>query len=312
MDGGAIPTSDDIVKRLGGHKHHGYSLCKCPAHDDQSPSLSVRSAVDGIPRLHCFVGCTFQNIVQALQSLGIWPKDAEAKEQKKTPHPLVRFCGITVQQSVESYQWALGVWDKARSARATLVETYLRSRGIRLPISDQLRFAPRLFHRETNQKIPAMVARLSDETGFCAVQRTFLANDGTGKAPVPKHTQKMTLGGMRNAAVRFRQPSDILGLAEGIETALSASVLYSLPVWATCSAHRLSQIEIPKHVKEIIIFGDSKDQEKEQAFKAQDAYEARGLKVQVIFPAAHFACDQGDDFNDVLKKGAARNYAYSS
>ena len=41
------------------------SMTRCPAHEDRSPSLSIREADDRI-LLHCFAGCTPQDIVGAL------------------------------------------------------------------------------------------------------------------------------------------------------------------------------------------------------------------------------------------------------
>lgn len=40
--------------------------CVCPAHDDRSPSLSVREAGDGRVLLHCFAGCHADAVVAAL------------------------------------------------------------------------------------------------------------------------------------------------------------------------------------------------------------------------------------------------------
>jgi hypothetical protein len=38
----------------------------CPAHDDERPSLSWRLAGDGRLLLHCFAGCTFEDIRRAV------------------------------------------------------------------------------------------------------------------------------------------------------------------------------------------------------------------------------------------------------
>ena len=39
---------------------------RCPAHDDQHPSLSVREAEDGRLLMHCWARCDVQSIVDAL------------------------------------------------------------------------------------------------------------------------------------------------------------------------------------------------------------------------------------------------------
>ena len=38
----------------------------CPAHEDRSPSLSVRSGNDGRALLHCFAGCETLEVVAAI------------------------------------------------------------------------------------------------------------------------------------------------------------------------------------------------------------------------------------------------------
>lgn len=44
----------------------GNWLARCPAHADRSPSLSVREGDDGRALLHCFAGCEFEQVLQAL------------------------------------------------------------------------------------------------------------------------------------------------------------------------------------------------------------------------------------------------------
>lgn len=44
----------------------GKHVAQCPAHDDRSPSLSVRECDDGRVLLHCFAGCETRSIVEAL------------------------------------------------------------------------------------------------------------------------------------------------------------------------------------------------------------------------------------------------------
>ncbi len=47
-----------------------YTAC-CPAHDDKSPSLSITEADDKI-LVHCFSGCTQDEVLDALRSQGMW------------------------------------------------------------------------------------------------------------------------------------------------------------------------------------------------------------------------------------------------
>jgi hypothetical protein len=45
----------------------GY-MALCPAHDDYTPSLSITPMKSGDVRVHCFAGCTYKAIIEALES----------------------------------------------------------------------------------------------------------------------------------------------------------------------------------------------------------------------------------------------------
>ena len=44
----------------------GRWMAKCPAHDDKSPSLSIRETSDGALLVHCFSGCNTSDVMAAL------------------------------------------------------------------------------------------------------------------------------------------------------------------------------------------------------------------------------------------------------
>ncbi|MGC9239968.1 MAG: hypothetical protein ACP5D5_09925, partial [Acidithiobacillus sp.] len=48
----------------------GYE-CRCPAHDDHDPSLSVADGQTG-PLVHCHAGCSQEAVLQALRDMGLW------------------------------------------------------------------------------------------------------------------------------------------------------------------------------------------------------------------------------------------------
>lgn len=53
MSAGALLARLDAVKPTG----PGRWLARCPAHEDRSPSLSIRELDDGRTFVHCFAGC---------------------------------------------------------------------------------------------------------------------------------------------------------------------------------------------------------------------------------------------------------------
>ena len=59
---------DNLLSRLDKVRPTGKGtwLAGCPAHDDRSPSLSLRETEDGRILLHCFSGCNAWEIVSAM------------------------------------------------------------------------------------------------------------------------------------------------------------------------------------------------------------------------------------------------------
>lgn len=58
-----------VLRALGESPEKGSNgdcLTRCPAHDDRSPSLSIKEMPDGRVLLHCFGGCAFEAILGAI------------------------------------------------------------------------------------------------------------------------------------------------------------------------------------------------------------------------------------------------------
>jgi hypothetical protein len=52
----------DKVRRTGA----GRWIARCPAHDDRTPSLSIRELDDGRTLIHCFGGCSVADVLAAV------------------------------------------------------------------------------------------------------------------------------------------------------------------------------------------------------------------------------------------------------
>ena len=128
-----------------------------------------------------------------------------------------------------------------------------------------------------------------------AIHRTFLANDGNGKAAVD--TPRMTLGPCRRGAVRLAEATDQLMVGEGIETCLAAMQATGQPAWAALSTAGLRNLEIPEHVKEVIILADADLPGEEAAQYAARRWVCEGRRVRIARPP------KGQDFNDLLLNG---------
>ena len=126
-------------------------------------------------------------------------------------------------------------------------------------VSDQLRYHPELSysHGDGTQTFhPAMIALVTTADGtVCNLHRTYLTHDGH-KAEVPQ-PKKLCAGSMpKGSAIRLGEPDKVLGIAEGIETAMAATELTGIPCWAAVCSHGLEHWEPPDGVA-VTIFGDN-------------------------------------------------------
>jgi hypothetical protein len=61
-------SADALISRLDRPRPTGRGswLCRCPAHEDKSPSMTVRECDDGRVLVHCFAGCGVSEILGAV------------------------------------------------------------------------------------------------------------------------------------------------------------------------------------------------------------------------------------------------------
>ncbi|MBR0945498.1 toprim domain-containing protein [Bradyrhizobium liaoningense] len=148
----------------------------------------------------------------------------------------------------------------------TLVETYLRNRGITaLHGTASLRFHPRCYYRPDDdsptETWPAMIASVTDLSGhLTGAHRTWLGPGGFSKAALgkaPIDTPRRAMGDLLGNAVRFGVAGEVMAAGEGIETMLSLRcVLPSMPMVAALSAAHLSAILFPDTLRRLYIARD--------------------------------------------------------
>jgi putative DNA primase/helicase len=143
---------------------------------------------------------------------------------------------------------------------------------------------------------PAMIAMVTGPDGASPIlHRTYLTVDGH-KAPVTQPRRLMPGTFAKGAAIRLGPAGEALGIAEGIETALSASALFGVSCWAAVSAGMLAAWQPPSEAKRIIVFGDNDESYDGQAA----AYAlARRLRCDRCTVEVHVPADPGADWNDV-------------
>ena len=270
----------NIVEKLGGVWHGTRGECRCPAHDDASPSLSVRLGDTAI-LFHCFAGCTTIDVMKALQRKRLHDRSAVAMQADKPKRDM----GVL----------ALRLWKASTPIAGTLAEDYLRGRGLSSPFPKALRFNPAtiLGSGADRRTMPAMIAAVENDLGVVAVQRTFLDPEDILRKPIPK--PKVSLGLLGTAAVRLAPATDELGLAEGVEDALSATAWFGTPTWALGGVERLAFVAIPEKVRRVIVYGDRGRAAERLLQKAHGHLTANGRELVSRVPEHH------NDWNDAWR-----------
>jgi putative DNA primase/helicase len=159
-------------------------------------------------------------------------------------------------------------------------------------------FGPYSEHKPSGARRPQMIGAVQhvERPGIVAVHRTFLAVDGYGKATV--EPQRMILGGARGGAVRLARAGDILMVAEGIETALSAMQATGMPAWAALSTSGMTALVLPETVRTVVILADHDEAGRAAALAAAQRWLGEGRRVRIATPPR-----AGSDFNDMLRGG---------
>lgn len=146
------------------------------------------------------------------------------------------------------------VWAEAKNP--SVVAQYLAGRGIRTDVianARDLRGTDRLYHHEDGAYYPGMLALIRDKNGEpVSIHRTYFMNKQKEKKIMPP------ISTIKGCCIRLGDPDSTLIIAEGIETALAATMMLRFPAWATISAHGMESLQsIPKHVTRVIVCADN-------------------------------------------------------
>jgi hypothetical protein len=209
---------------------------------------------------------------------------------------------VVLHTKAEAHAAASRISAEAQPIADTLASAYLTSRTCAPfegePWPADLRFHPACPFRTF--KFPALVALMRDVfTGEpTGIHRTALKDDGSGKREMPEGVpSKMMLGRAKHAAVMLHPAGLDLGIAEGIETALSAHQIFKMPVWAALSAGGIREFPIIHSIKFLRVFADHDEAGLSAARICKRRYEAAGIEVEVRYPP-----EFGSDWNDYLMK----------
>ena len=197
------------------------------------------------------------------------------------------------------------IWQASVPIAGTRAEYYLNDRTggpIPSPVLEAGNIRFHGFPVAYGNKIPGvaggMVARMVDPlTGdFCGIQSTFFS---TGGSKITRHNYGSS------GVVRLYDPEALyepltgIGLAEGIETALTVAVRYQWkPLWASLSAGMMKVFPVLPFVDAITLFADNDKSTTGQkaAIACARRWEDEGRETTIYMPPG-----KGQDFNDLAK-----------
>lgn len=200
-------------------------------------------AGDGFKLLEIYHGWTFKEALARVKEVaGVYEPAVEKRDTVKT------LSGVKA------------IWNEALLVEeGDPVWLYLTRRTGITSIPKTIRYHPALSYIDDEGAIehhPALVAVIFNAEGKgTAIQRIYLTKDGN-KANV--QIQKKTLGSLPDGSFLMLGNADkVLGIAEGVETALAASVKFGVSVWAAISADGMTKWLPPEGVEQVVIFGDN-------------------------------------------------------
>ena len=293
------PSAHDLArglsaKRVGQNQY----VALCPAHDDRRPSFSIAQGRNGKALVHCHTGCSQDAVLDALRDRGLWPESQERQHRPSRPlRPTPpRQQHDAADRAHQAQQLAKARWLHQCSVegRGTLVETYLRSRGIDEPPPSTLRFLP---PRKPSHH-PAMIAAFGlpherrpgelqmPPERIKGVHLTLLKPDGSGKAGTDR--DKLMIGPSNGCPIVIAPANDMGGLTitEGIEDALSLHQATDLGAWASGAAGRLPKLadKVPMYVEAVTIAVDDDVAGRRGAYELARCLHARDIDVFLFEP----------------------------
>lgn len=255
--------------------------------------ICVCGAGDGLMLAMEFTGRSFKEVTAEIDAmLGNVKPDPNGMERQEMPEDKRR-------------DLLRKVWQKtAPIEKGDPVDTYLTTRNLdELYYPAALRCAEKLSDGDGGLR-PCMVAMISapGHSKYVSMHRTYLAPGGKGKAEMDRPKRLMPGSLPDGSCVMLGEyvPGGPLGVAEGIETALAASAMFQMPVWAALSSAMLAKWVAPEGCSEVVIFGDNDPKFGGQAAAYHLAHRlaVRGVDTTVSLPAVI-----GEDWHDVYVRG---------
>ncbi len=270
-----------IVQHLGGRWSGHHAMVRCPAHDDRTPSLSIRQGRTSI-LVHCFAGCDGTAVMRAIrQVLGTSIRDQFPRPELANDRtaPFRR------------------LWDEALPIEGTLAQRYLHDiRGVRF-IPPDIRFHPRCPMGKGRQVSfrPALLVGAFRRQHLIAIQRMFL------DPATAERTHRMMLGNSRGGIWPARFAGTTMRIAEGFESACAYWQLTEREAGTCFGVRNFANFELACATSTIALLPDNDAEGQGFAHRALHARREEGIVASITTCPAGFG-----DWADIVRPSALK------
>lgn len=184
-----------------------------------------------------------------------------------------------------------------------MVSLYLHSRGLVLAPRN-IRYNRSCYESDSKERMAALIARIQNADGKpIGLHRIYLKDNRKAPMLMPKKTMP-AMESLRGSSIRlFSSQSKffetgVLGVAEGIETAIACSHYFQVATWACLTSTLMPSWLPPKQIRRVLVFGDNDPNYagQEAAYKLGHLLHNRGFISRVLIPT------ETGDWADVWKK----------
>jgi len=200
----------------------------------------------------------------------------------------------------------------SKQINGTWSEYYLKERGIiNLPTMSVHHCDSVPYFNEQGQKVgnyEAMVATVTDVQTLEILQQHITYLDGSKK--LYRKVRNITNVDYKVPVIRLMDAEKTLGIAEGIETALSVYDKYDVRCWSTINSGFMKRFRAPKGVTKLYIFADNDKSATGHAAAFECARANLSAKNDVSDVVVMWPDDLGD-FNDLDDKDNICHWSFS-
>ena len=284
-----------IVATVGGDLYAGGRRANVPAPGHSARDRSVSLLLTGGRVIaHGFGGADWRAALDDLRRRGLIDRDGRltgAASGPAEPPALPAVQRVAAAQAL----WMSSGPVRCRSPAAL----YAERRAIRRPLVGipALRMnaaAPLSVYRPGRAARPALIAAVTAaDSVLTALEITYLKPNG--RVADELRLSRKTIGTLpAGCAVRLDAPAEVLLVAEGVFTALSAGERFGLPAWALLSTTNLRRWAPPQGVRRVVIAADRGPDGEASAGRL-----ARRLCVEGVAATLHLPPPPFGDWNDL-------------